>query len=203
MKKLKEEKGSITLFVIVSMLFFVLVLAGVYMISSARTQAGISETKRIKEIYEKEVSQIDSIYVTLDGEPDLPPIEDVDPTYICVGIKDGVLSYYNSLESAQASNPDKLYEKVNEMEYQATQELRNEVIFRQFNLMNPFPFKRPFHVVFLRNVMIYFDEDTKLQLLRKIYDYLEPGGYLFIGTTEALNRKGTAFKYVEPSIYQK
>lgn len=51
--------------------------------------------------------------------------------------------------------------------------------------------------------MIYFDDETKLQLLRKIYDFMEPGGYLFIGTTEALNRKGTAFKYVEPSIYQK
>lgn len=97
----------------------------------------------------------------------------------------------------------KFFTKLSEEEYQVKEELRNEVIFRQFNLMNPLPFKRPFHVVFLRNVMIYFDENTKLQLLRKIYDYLEPGGYLFIGTTEALNRKGTAFKYVEPSIYQK
>ena len=94
-------------------------------------------------------------------------------------------------------------DKLNEDEYQFKKELRNEVIFRQFNLMNPLPFRRPFHVVFLRNVMIYFDEPTKLQLLRKIYDHMEPGGYLFIGTTEALNRKGTAFKYIEPSIYQK
>lgn len=97
----------------------------------------------------------------------------------------------------------KFFEKLNEEEYQVKQELRDEVIFRQFNLMNRLPFKRPFHVVFLRNVMIYFDDETKLQLLRKIYDFMEPGGYLFIGTTEALNRKGTAFKYVEPSIYQK
>lgn len=97
----------------------------------------------------------------------------------------------------------KYFKKVGEMEYQATQELRNEVIFRQFNLMNPFPFRRPFHVVFLRNVMIYFDDDTKRQLLRKIYDFLEPGGYLFVGTTEAVDRKGTDFKYVQPSIYQK
>ena len=97
----------------------------------------------------------------------------------------------------------RFFDRVNEEEYQAKQELRNEVIFRQFNLMNPLPFRRPFHVVFLRNVMIYFDEPTKLQLLRKIYDHMEPGGYLFIGTTEALNRKGTAFKYIEPSIYQK
>ena len=87
--------------------------------------------------------------------------------------------------------------------YQATEELRQEVIFRQFNLMNPFPFKRKFHVVFLRNVMIYFEDDTKNKLLNKVYDFLEPGGYLFIGTTEGLNRSKTKFQFVEPSIYRK
>lgn len=90
-----------------------------------------------------------------------------------------------------------------EEKYQATEELKQEVIFRQFNLMNPFPFKRKFHVVFLRNVMIYFEDDTKYNLLNKVYDFLEPGGYLFIGTTEGLNRSKTRFQYVEPSIYRK
>ena len=47
MRKIREEKGSITLFVLVSMLFFVLVLAGMYMIGSAKEQTGISETLRI------------------------------------------------------------------------------------------------------------------------------------------------------------
>ena len=97
----------------------------------------------------------------------------------------------------------RFFTSINEMEYQVKPELKNEVIFRQFNLMNPFPFHRPFHVVFLRNVMIYFDEETKRQLLRKIYDFLEPEGYLFVGTTESIDRKATNFKYVEPSIYQK
>lgn len=95
------------------------------------------------------------------------------------------------------------FTRINELEYQVKQELKDEVIFRQFNLMDPFPFQRPFHMVFLRNVMIYFDEDTKRQLLNRIYDYLEPGGYLFVGTTESVDRKGTSFQYVEPSIYRK
>ena len=90
-----------------------------------------------------------------------------------------------------------------EEKFRATEELRNEVIYRQFNLMNPFPFKRKFHVVFLRNVMIYFEDDTKYKLVQKIYDYMEPGGYLFIGTTEGLNRNKTPFQFVEPSIYRK
>ncbi|MEH2945163.1 protein-glutamate O-methyltransferase CheR [Lachnospiraceae bacterium KK002] len=97
----------------------------------------------------------------------------------------------------------RFFKRVNELEYQVTPELKQELIFRQFNLMNPFPFRKKFHVVFMRNVMIYFDDNTKLQLLRKVYDYLEPGGYLFVGTTESIDRKGTNFQYVEPSIYRK
>lgn len=88
-------------------------------------------------------------------------------------------------------------------QYKVKDELRNEVIFRQFNLMNPFPFKRKFHVVFLRNVMIYFKDDVKYQLVQKVYDYMEPGGYLFIGTTESLDRTKTKFQYVQTSIYRK
>jgi len=103
--------------------------------------------------------------------------------------------------------PDKwkrrYFKSINEDEYQAKEELRKEVIFRQFNLMSQFPFKKRFHVVFLRNVMIYFQEETKAALLQKVYDFMEPGGYLFIGTTEGINRSRTQFKYVEPSIYRK
>lgn len=84
-----------------------------------------------------------------------------------------------------------------------TDELRNEVLFRQFNLMEPFPFRRQMHVIFLRNVMIYFDPQTKNELVRKLYDLLEPGGYLFIGTTETLDRGCTPFHMIKPSIFRK
>lgn len=88
-------------------------------------------------------------------------------------------------------------------EFQVKDELKQEVIFRQFNLMNQFPFRRKFHIVFLRNVMIYFPPEVKLQLVKKVYDFMEPGGYFFIGTTESLDRKNIPFQYVEPSIYRK
>lgn len=88
-------------------------------------------------------------------------------------------------------------------QYQVTPELKNEVIFRQFNLMDPFPFKKKMHVIFLRNVMIYFDEPTKKEVVQKVYDTLEPGGYLFIGTTETLDRGSTPFKIIQPSIFRK
>ncbi|MBD5460536.1 MAG: protein-glutamate O-methyltransferase CheR [Lachnospiraceae bacterium] len=88
-------------------------------------------------------------------------------------------------------------------QYQVTPELKQEVIFRQFNLMDPFPFKKKMHTIFLRNVMIYFDEKTKNELLQKVYDALVPGGYLFIGTTETLDRSSTPFQIIQPSIFRK
>lgn len=96
------------------------------------------------------------------------------------------------------------FKKFDEESSQITDKIRNEVIFRRFNLMDQvFPFKRKFHVIFCRNVMIYFDSKTKEELVKKFYDHLEPGGYLFIGHSESLSRETTKFKYVLPAIYRK
>lgn len=81
--------------------------------------------------------------------------------------------------------------------------IRKEVIVRKFNLMDPFPFKKRFHVIFCRNVMIYFDAKTKMELVNKFYEYTEPGGYLFIGHSESLNREATAYRYMMPAVYRK
>ena len=87
--------------------------------------------------------------------------------------------------------------------YSVTEELKSQVIFRQFNLMETFPFQRKMHIIFLRNVMIYFDNPTKRELIRKVYDVMEPGGYLFIGRTETLDRDVVPFEMVQPSIFRK
>jgi len=82
--------------------------------------------------------------------------------------------------------------------------IRNEVIYRKFNLIDKnFPFKKKFHVIFCRNVMIYFDNKTKIDLVKKFYDFTEPGGYLFIGHSESLNRNETEYKYIMPAVYRK
>ncbi|MBQ0027900.1 MAG: protein-glutamate O-methyltransferase CheR [Lachnospiraceae bacterium] len=87
--------------------------------------------------------------------------------------------------------------------YRVTDELKSKVLYRKFNLMNPFPFRKPMHVIFMRNVMIYFDEPTKKELINKIYDMLLPGGYLFVGRTETLDRDNTDFEMVQPSIFRR
>jgi chemotaxis protein methyltransferase CheR len=95
------------------------------------------------------------------------------------------------------------FKKQDENEYQVIPLLKNEVIYRQFNLINgQFPFKKKFHTIFCRNVMIYFDVPTRQALVRKFYDYLEPGGYLFIGHSEVLDHSN-AFKCVMPAVYRK
>ena len=55
----------------------------------------------------------------------------------------------------------------------------------------------------MRNVLIYFDAPTKQKVIKKVYDSLVPGGYLFIGKTETLDRDVVPFKLVGPAIYRK
>lgn len=98
----------------------------------------------------------------------------------------------------------RFFRSVGEGKYFAiTDELKNEVLFRQFNLMDDFPFRKKLHVIFLRNVMIYFDRPTKQNLIKKLYDVLEPGGYLFVGRTETIEKGNVPFELVEPSIFRK
>ncbi len=82
--------------------------------------------------------------------------------------------------------------------------LKDEVIYRKFNLIDAvFPFKRKFHTIFCRNVMIYFSNETKMELVNKFYDHMEYGGYLFIGHSESLNRGMSGFRYIMPAVYRK
>jgi chemotaxis protein methyltransferase CheR len=98
----------------------------------------------------------------------------------------------------------KYFNNVEGKNYQVSDQVRNEIIFRKFNLMNKvFPFKQKFHVIFCRNVMIYFEPNTKMELINKFYDMTEPGGYLFIGHSESLNKDETKYKYVMPAVYRK
>lgn len=82
--------------------------------------------------------------------------------------------------------------------------IKEEIIFRKHNLVkDPFVFKQKFDVIFCRNVMIYFDDGTKQRLLKKLYDILDDGGYLFIGMSETINYTQTMFQYIAPSVYRK
>ena len=94
--------------------------------------------------------------------------------------------------------------KQDEQNYALTDAIKNRITYRRFNLMDDhFPFKKPFHVIFCRNVMIYFDNPTRNAVVEKFYNVLEDGGYLFIGHSESLHNTDTLFKYIRPAVYQK
>lgn len=108
-----------------------------------------------------------------------------------------------SLKDIPASYKTKYFKKRADDLYDLSDAVRKEVVFKVFNLMDKFVYKKPFDIIFCRNVMIYFDQKTKNELINKFYDALAPGGYLFIGHSESIQKETTKFRYIQPSIYQK
>ncbi|MFC1490091.1 CheR family methyltransferase [Candidatus Latescibacterota bacterium] len=82
-------------------------------------------------------------------------------------------------------------------------EVSKIVDFKRLNLMEHFSFNPKFDVIFCRNVMIYFDNQTREKLVKKFYDVLNPGGFLIIGHSESLNGVTHPYNYVKPTIYRK
>jgi chemotaxis protein methyltransferase CheR len=81
--------------------------------------------------------------------------------------------------------------------------LRSRVKFRYANLNAPLPELGQFDIVFLRNVMIYFSNDTKQQVVNRVAAALKPNGYFFVGHSESLNDITQAVHSVAPAIYKK
>lgn len=96
----------------------------------------------------------------------------------------------------RGSGPSSGYVKV-------TPQVRDMVTVHRLNLMENWPMKGPFQVIFCRNVMIYFDSPTKQRLVQRMYDLLDPGGLLVLGSAETLSGLGHQFRHVQPSIYAK
>jgi chemotaxis protein methyltransferase CheR len=77
------------------------------------------------------------------------------------------------------------------------------VEFRRINLIEPLTPAGPFPVIFCRNVMIYFDRPTQEQVVRRLAERLEPGGYLLLGHAEGLTGMNHGLTYVRPAVYRR
>ena len=83
-------------------------------------------------------------------------------------------------------------------------EIRSKVEFKQHNLIKKRDFMdRTFDIIFCRNVIIYFDKSRQTELFKKFHQYLNPGGFLFIGHSETLMNSDVPFELVKPKIYRK
>lgn len=134
---------------------------------------------------------------------------DIVGTDISTRVLEGARRALYSLERGRHIPPEflKRYCRKGTGQYEGTllvnQELRQKVVFRHANLNAALPEMGKFDVVFLRNVMIYFNNDTKRQVVARVLATIKPGGYFFIGHSESLNDITTAVQMVAPSIYQK
>lgn len=82
--------------------------------------------------------------------------------------------------------------------------VRDDVMFRWLNLVEPLDvLKGGFHVIFCRNVMIYFDDETRRNLTRSLVRLLAPGGWLFIGHTDNPDFARQHLDQVQPAIFRR
>jgi len=89
--------------------------------------------------------------------------------------------------------------------YRVKHSLRERVDFQHMNLLHPTPehAETRYHLIFCRNVMIYFDHETAHALIGQLCQQLHPGGYLIIGHAESLNRKPRGLQQIKTSVFRK
>lgn len=108
------------------------------------------------------------------------------------------------LDSLSGDQITRYFEKADGDKYRVKEKVKRYIAFRHHNLITgKFPFEGKLDLVFCRNVMIYFDEPTKATLVANLANMLKPGGYLFVGMSESLQRISAGLTYVAPSVYQK
>lgn len=81
--------------------------------------------------------------------------------------------------------------------------LREMITFKQLNLMNEWPMKGPFDLIFCRNVVIYFNKETQATLFGRYADMLVDDGHLFIGHSESMYKICDRFKLLGQTIYKR
>ncbi|WP_238376372.1 CheR family methyltransferase [Marinagarivorans algicola] len=82
-------------------------------------------------------------------------------------------------------------------------DIRRKIVFKELNLLEAWPMKGPFDIIFCRNVVIYFDKETQKKLFSRYASLLSDGGYLFIGHSENIHQVSQDFKPLGQTIYQK
>jgi len=83
-------------------------------------------------------------------------------------------------------------------------ELRGKVQFRQMNLMDAsYPVDHDIDVIFLRNVLIYFNAENRAEVVRRLQGHLRQGGYLIVGHSEGMSVSAPGLERVRPTIFRK
>lgn len=139
----------------------------------------------------------------------LKPGEKIIATDICTNIlQHAKQAEYDSLAIARGLSPDnqnRYFEKLSDSVWKVKPNISSRVEFKHLNLIDSFTTLGKFDVIFCRNVLIYFTAETKLDILKRMHASLNPGGYLFLGGSEALSGLSSMFDIVQchPGIVYK
>ena len=99
--------------------------------------------------------------------------------------REGVYTKFSLSRGLSKERRDRFFISKDE-QWQVKPEIRDCVIFKELNLLDSYVMLGRFDVIFCRNVLIYFSESAKAEILRRITQTLQPNGYLFLGGSESL-----------------
>lgn len=88
-------------------------------------------------------------------------------------------------------------------EARIAEDLKRLIAFKRLNLIEHWPMKGPFDVIFCRNVFIYFDTPTKAAILDRYVGLLQPGGFLYLGHSESLPQPHPQLRLIGRTIYER
>jgi chemotaxis protein methyltransferase CheR len=114
----------------------------------------------------------------------------------------------NSFRATDPYYLHRYFEQANNEKYKISEEIKKMVKFSYINILDPFKLKflGMMDVVFCRNVLIYFDNESKKKAVDNLYNIIQPGGYLLLGHAESLINVSTSFilKHLKHDlVYQK
>ncbi len=108
------------------------------------------------------------------------------------------------LKGIDAPKLDAYFDRVSDTEYKLKSRLRQYVVFKRINLVyDPFRFKHSVDIIFCRNVVIYFDHETRKTVYEKFHAVMNTPGFFFSGHSENLFKYNHLFKFIGKSIYKK
>jgi len=120
--------------------------------------------------------------------------------------KNGIYADYK-LENLDEIYIKKYFERYDDKHYKISESLKKYLVLKRINLKEEkYPFKGEFEIVFCRNILIYFDHYTKVNVLKNILNYLKKNGILVLGSMEPLSynlEKELGLEKIDSTIYRK
>ncbi len=108
----------------------------------------------------------------------------------------------NRFHETSLSIKNKYFKKIGDESYQILPHLRDYICIKKLNLIDYMQFVSKFDYIFCRNVLIYFDNETRNKVAKNLLNNLKKGGYLFLGHTETLLNTTEKIERSHNSVYR-